>query len=54
LTNWIDKKIENAKEILVEKNIISYEEENSVIGNIALTDVVLLLSYMYKNSEDIS
>ncbi len=54
MTEWIDKKIVQAKSILIEKAIISYEEENSVISNIALADVVLLLTYMYKNSDTIS
>jgi hypothetical protein len=39
---------------LIEKTIISYEEENSVVSNIALADIVLLLTYMYKNSDVIS
>jgi hypothetical protein len=54
LTEWIDKKIVQAKSILIEKTIISYEEENSAVSNIALADVILLLTYMYKNSYDIS
>ncbi len=39
---------------MIEKTIISYEEENSVVSNIALADIVLLLTYMYKNSDVIS
>ncbi len=54
MTEWIDKKIVQAKSILIEKTIISYEEENSAVSNIALADVILLLTYMYKNSYDIS
>ncbi len=54
MTEWIEKKIVQAKGILIEKTIISYEEENSVVSNIALADVVLLLTYMYKNSDSIS
>jgi hypothetical protein len=39
---------------LIEKKIISYEKENSDVINIALTDVVLLLTYMYRNADVIS
>ena len=39
---------------MIENTIISYEEEKSVVSNIALADVVLLLTYMYKNSDAIS
>ncbi len=50
----IDKKIVQAKNILIEKAIVSYEEKNSIVSNIALADVVILLTYMYKNSDAIS
>jgi hypothetical protein len=34
--------------------MLSYEEENKIASNIALADIALLLTYMYKYSDDIS